>query len=154
MTAVVENDEQHWAARFKHFLLSAKQVVEQARLAGLSTLPQPKANQIEQIYTQLIQAALRANPPLPGGWPRGKRGRVKKTKARNLAERLDKHRAEVLAFVSDFKVPFDNNLAERDIRMVKVQQKMSDCFRSQTGAEDFCTIRSYISTMRKQGVSV
>jgi transposase len=154
LTAVVENDAQRWARHFQFLLISAKQAVEQARLAGQSALPKKKVNQIERIYTQLIQMGLRTNPPPSGGWPRGKRGRVKKTKARNLIERLDKHRPEVLAFVYDFKVPFDNNLAERDIRMLKVQQKISGCFRSQTGAEDFCTIRSYISTMRKQNVSV
>lgn len=154
LTAVVENDNQAWANRFQWFLLSAKQIVDQARLTGAASLPQKKVAQIERIYAQLIQTALKANPPPPGGWPKGKRGRPKKTKPRNLAERLDKHRHEVLAFVYDFKVPFDNNLAERDIRMLKVQQKISGCFRSQAGANDFCTIRSYLSTIRKQGVSV
>ncbi len=129
-------------------------MVEQARLAGLSALTPTKMAQIEHLYTKLMVAALRANPPPPEGWPRGKRGRVKKTKARNLAERLDKHRQEVLAFVYDFKVPFDNNLAERDIRMLKVQQKISGCFRAQAGAEAFCAIRGYISTIRKQDISV
>lgn len=154
LTAIAENDNQAWANRFKWFLLSAKQVVDQARLAGASALPPSKVAQIERICDQLITAALQANPPPPGGWPRGKRGSPKKTKPRNLAERFDKRRHEVLAFVYDFKVPFDNNLAERDIRMLKVQQKISGCFRSPAGAQDFCTIRSYLSTIRKQGVSV
>jgi transposase len=154
LSAVVENEQQTWAVRFIWLLLGAKQVVAAARHSGATALPPAKVTQIERIYTRLVQVALQANPPPPGGWPTGKRGRVKKTKVRNLAERLDAHREEVLAFVYDFKVPFDNNLAERDIRMLKVQQKVSGCFRSQAGAADFCIIRSYISTMRKQGVSV
>jgi transposase len=154
LTAIAENDHQGWATRFKWFLLSAKQAVDQAQQTGVTALPVQKVTQIERIYDRLVDVALQANPPPPGGWPKGKRGRAKKTKPCNLAERLDKHRYEVLAFVYDFKVPFDNNLAERDIRMLKVQQKISGCFRSQAGAQDFCTIRSYLSTMRKQGVSV
>jgi transposase len=154
LTAVAENDNQSWATRFKWLLLSAKQVVDQAQLSGATALPIQKVAQIEHIYDQLIASALQANPPPPSGWPKGKRGRAKKTKPHNLAERLDKHRHEVLAFVYDFKVPFDNNLAERDIRMLKIQQKISGCFRSQEGAEDFCTIRSYLSTVRKQGVTI
>lgn len=154
LTAVAENGNQAWASRFKWFLLSAKQVVDQAQLAGETALPLAKVAQIERLYDRLIGIALQANAPPPGGWPRGKRGRPKKTKPCNLVERLDQHRHEVLAFAYDFKVPFDNNLAERDIRMLKVQQKISGCFRSQAGAKDFCTIRSYLSTMRKQGVNV
>ncbi len=154
LTALAENGNQAWATRFQWFLLSVKQVVDQARLTGATALPAAKVAQIERIYDQLIAVALQANSPPPGGWPKGKRGRPRKTKARNLAERFDNHRHEVLAFVYDFKVPFDNNLAERDIRMLKVQQKISGCFRSQEGANDFCTIRSYLSTMRKQGLNV
>lgn len=154
LTAIAEQSDQHWAKRFQWLLLSAKQAVDQSRLAGAAALPPAKVTQIERLYQQLVTLALRANPPPPDGWPKGKRGRPKKTKARNFAERLDNHRRQVLAFVYDFNVPFDNNLAERDIRMLKVQQKISGCFRSQHGARDFCTLRSYLSTMRKQGISV
>ncbi|MCO5185485.1 MAG: IS66 family transposase [Anaerolineae bacterium] len=154
LTAIAEQNDQAWAKRFQWFLLSTKQVVDQARLAGATALQPSQVAQIERLYDRLVVTALQANPPPAGGWPQGKRGRPKKSKPRNFAERLDKHRHEVLAFVYDFKVPFDNNLAERDIRMLKVQQKISGCFRSVHGAQDFCTIRSYLSTMRKQGVRV
>ena len=154
LRAVADNHDQSWASRFAWFLLATKRQVEQARLSGLKSLPKEKVAQVERLYDRLVAIAHQANPPPPGGWQQGKRGRPKKGKPRNLAERFQKHRQDVLAFVYDFKVPFDNNLAERDIRMLKVQQKISGCFRSQSGAEDFCTIRSYLSTMRKQGVSI
>ena len=96
---------------------------------------------------------LAANPPPQGGWPKNKRGRPKKTKARNLVERLQEREREVLAFGYDFLVSFDNNQAERDLRMIKVQQKVSGGFRTELGASWFCRIRSYISTLRKQGQS-
>jgi len=83
-----------------------------------------------------------------------KRGKKKKTKARNLLERLQKYRREVLAFMYDFEVLFDNNLAERDLRMMKVQQKISGNFRSWEGAVIFCRIRGYISTIKENSSSV
>jgi transposase len=117
-------------------------------------LPVDYLERIHQLYDAIVCLGLEENPlpeihPLPG-----KRGRRKKTKARNLVERFDKHREAVLRFIHDFKVPFDNNLAERDIRMMKVQQKISGCFRSWEGAQQFCRLRSYISTIRKQGLNV
>lgn len=154
LNAVEEQFGQGWATRFKTFLLSAKALVDRAKAAGQAGLPLPKLAQINRVYIKLVTAALRANPPPPDGWPQAARGRPKKPKPRNLAERLAGRQAAVLAFVYDFQVPFDNNLAERDIRMLKVQQKISGCFRSARGAQSFCAIRSYISTIRKQDLSV
>jgi transposase len=98
-----------------------------------------------------VSEGLAANPPPP---PTGQRGRRKQSAAKNLLDRLDRHRGSVLAFMDDFAVPFDNNLAERDLRMVKVRQKISGCFRTEAGAHAFCCLRGYISTLRKQGEHV
>jgi len=153
LTYVHEQFGQSWAGEFKHFLLAVKAQVDQARAQGQTTLPPNLRADIDQQYQQLVEQALAETAPPPEGWPKGKRGRVKKTKARNLAERFDQKRTQILASVDDFTVPFDNNLAERDIRMVKVQQKISGCFRSWAGAQSACRLRSYLSTMCKQGHS-
>ena len=85
---------------------------------------------------------------------KGKRGRKAKPKSLRLFETFTDSRTEILKFIHNKDVPFDNNLAERDIRMVKLKQKISGCFRTKNGAEIFCRIRGYISTCRKQGVAV
>ncbi|MBD0351601.1 MAG: transposase, partial [Flavisolibacter sp.] len=85
---------------------------------------------------------------------KGKRGVTKKTRTQNMIERFREYKDQILAFAANFVVPFGNNKAEQAIRMMKVKQKISGCFRSQQGAQDFADIRSYTATMKKQGISI
>lgn len=153
LTAIAELDQQPWAAQLRTLLATMKHAVDQARDAGQDRLPDPIREAFWTQYRDLLAAGFAANPPPPADQPR-KNGRPKQTRAKNLLDRLRTHDSAVLAFLDDFRVPFDNNLAERDIRMLKVQQKISGGFRSPEGAAAFCRIRGYISTIRKQGQNV
>jgi len=112
-------------------------------------MPPVMRNSLTSAYDELIQIGLDENPP-PGKIV-GKKGRTKKTFARNLLERLELYKDGVLLFIQNQIVPFDNNLAERDIRMMKVKMKISGGFRDKYTAEAVTLIRSYISTIRKNG---
>jgi transposase len=153
LTFIQERMGQVWAAEMKRLLREIKTAVEAAQQAGHSRLSEGQQQEFITRYRQVVAAglALPENQPPP---PSGHRGRVKQTKAKNLLDRLHKYEAETLAFMRDFRVAFDNNQAEPDLRMVKVQQKVPGCFRTTNGAQMFCRIRGHLSTMKKQGVHI
>ncbi len=139
---------QVWALGMICLLLDTKHAVEQAKADAHERLTDRALAQLRASYREVIAMGHEENPGLAG--ETGGR-RPKRTKAQNLLLRLDERENEVLRFATDFRVPFDNNLAERDIRMVKLQQKISGCWRTIEGAERFLAIRSYLSTARKHG---
>jgi transposase len=141
-----EHYQQDWAEELAQLLLTMKRL-----RASSEPIPEQDRQHYEQDYDRLLAQGQAANPPL---LPSGKRGRPKHSPAQNLLERFRTYKEAILAFWRDKTVPFDNNQAERDLRMMKLQQKISGCFRTPAGADTFCLIRSYLSTARKQGVSV
>ncbi len=149
---ITEQYAQPWAADMAQLLRDIKAEVDEAAVVA-NALPPERIAHFRQEYKTILQQGFQANPTPAKPQPK-RRGRLKQSPPKNLLDRLDKHKTGVLAFMTDFRIPFDNNLAERDIRMVKVKQKVSGGFRTQAGAKTFCAIRSYISTVRKHGANV
>jgi transposase len=151
-----------WAEPLAKLLVEIKEAVERARGAGRAALTEQERDEFFGRYDRLVRRGLELNPERhtrqrrtdPGATAKQGRGRIPQSEARKLAARLESRREEVLRFMTDFAVAFDNNQAERDLRMVKLQQKIGGCFRSIEGARQFCRLRGVISTARKQGKRV
>ena len=143
-----EQDKQKWARDMRDLLLQINQAVDDAG----GRLESAESQRYRQKYRDLLDKAQTECPPPDESKKQNKRGRTKRSKARNLLERLMDYETETLRFMDDEQVPFTNNRGENDIRMTKVQQKISGCFRSVEGAAIFCRVRSYLSTCKKHGM--
>jgi transposase len=152
LIGIGEATGQAWPERLIELMLAGKAEAERAREAGLSALPPQRLEHYWQRYLEILAEGEALNPPAERG--SGKRGRIRQSPAYNLLRRLREHRDETLRYLSELRVPFDNNQAERDIRMPKCKQKVSGCLRSADGAEAFALIRSYLSTLRKQSANL
>ena len=144
----IEQDNQKWAIEMKDFLIESNKEVTNAG----GVLSEEGIKECRKKYRVVLEKAEIECPDPPKIV--GKRGRTKKTKSRNLLERFRDYEDDVLRFTKNEEVPFTNNLGENDLRMTKVQQKISGCFRSLEGAYIFCRLRSYLSTCRKHGVKI
>jgi transposase len=148
--AVAQQEQQEWAAEMQDFVLDLRDACHQWRLLHLTAVPVIERDEWVARYFEILAAGYAAQgPPVPAS-PASK-GRAKQSPAKNLLDALLGRAEQVLALLDDLRIPFTNKQAERDLRMAKVQQKISGTFRSATGATAFCRIRSYLSTMHKQG---
>jgi len=155
LTFVYEEEEKEWGKAMKTLLLDAKRQVTEACDSGRTSLEESVLNELEGRYDEIITQGLKSyDLGEQVAENNKKRGRKKQAKGKNLLDRLQKYKKETLLFIRNFEVPFDNNLAERDIRMTKVKQKISGGFRSRQGVKIFCRVRSFISTLKKQKLNI
>jgi transposase len=154
LDAVIVLDEEPWAEQMRDVLLDANAAVGEAREAGAKTLPPDRVKAFEERYWAAIRLGLAFHREAAEGDPKPKRGRPKRRPGHNLLNRLKKYKTEILRFMTDFDVPFTNNLAEQDLRMMKVRMKISGSFRTLDGAKIFARLRSVVSTARKQGFNI
>jgi transposase len=148
LTFLEEQHQQGWARAMKQLLLDIKAAVGQHTVTGATALPDERQRSFERHYQRLLDVGF-AQHPAPA--TRAGKRRVAESPPRQMLKRLRQYGQHVLAFMRDFRVPFDNNLAERDLRMMKVKQKIAGCFRTLRGAQVFAILRSYLSTAFKQG---
>jgi transposase len=153
LIGIEENYKQQWAKEMNELLTEAKKHVDECK-EQIRELDFEHIKALKDRFDAIVIKGIEENPPSQNPKRQGKRGVNPKTKARNLLERFIEHKEKILRFLTDLRVPFENNQAERDIRMMKLQQKVSGTFRTTRGAEAFCRIRAYISTIRKNSLPV
>lgn len=152
LKALIDIEKERWATQMSRLLVTAAKAVRRAVKQGQSAVAEPISRRIVAVYDAIILRGLAFHEQQPALERRpGARGRSAKRPGHNLLVRLRDFKTEVLRFLFDFAVPFTNNQAEQDIRMMKVKMKISGGFRTQSGAEIFATLRSVLSTARKQG---
>jgi transposase len=148
LAGITENYGQKWSDQLRALILEMRTDVDAVR--GTSgSLSREKIVEFELKYSRIVKEGFAENPIPHWSIQPMKRGRKKQSKAKNLLDRCHKYKTQILSFMRDFSVPFSNNQAERDIRMAKLQQKISGTFRSEEGAASFCRIRGYLSTVKK-----
>lgn len=148
---VVENYHQEWADKMAGLLIVVHRQVEDLKVQGLTEMPMEETKMWHERYHDILSKGIEEDSQ-KSPQVLNKKGKPKKSKPLQLLLKLQQFDIETLAFMYDFAIPFDNNLAERDLRMQKLRQKISGCFRSEDGANVFCRIRSYLSTSRKHGI--
>jgi transposase len=151
LAGVYEQTGQKWAAEMNRVLVAMNKVAWYWRKQGATSLPKPMRDRWVARYFQTLISGFAAQPAPTAEHIPKRKGPAKQTPAKNLLDALLHRAHQVLAVLDDLRIPFTNNLAERDLRMAKVQQKIAGTFRSPNGATAFCRIRSYLSTMAKQG---
>jgi len=152
LTHAIETTDANWAKEMKRFLQISHKIIKRAKKRGQMELKEEQIQKLEQKYENIIQLGHAFFPKIEKV-PK-KRAQTKKPKSQNLLLRLDKYKTETLRFITNFQVPFDNNMAERDLRMIKVKQKISGTFMSRAGGQFFARIKGYISTVKKNGRNV
>jgi transposase len=153
LNGITEKENVLWSEDMHRLLINMNIAVHKAKDSNKKALTRAQIQKFTLNYEKIIKSAKSYYPP-PNETLQKTRGRPKHEKGKNLLDRLSKYQIEHLRFVNDFKVPFTNNLAERDLRMIKVKEKISGSFASFKGGEIFCRIRSYISTLKKNNISV
>ncbi len=155
LQALIEFENEPWAELMRAVLLDANAAVEAAREAGASALPPETIAVFVERYWAAVRLGLAFHRQLPKLEKKADaRGRPKQRPGHNLLERLKTFKTETLRFLYDFDTPFTNNLAEQDLRMMKVKMKISGCFRTLEGAQIFARLRSVVSTARKQTCNI